>query len=126
MKWLLQKTKELSTPSAQGLHASRPGYGKLPTRKPRMPQIENVENSLIFYCGLKTVLTGQVRANNHKYEYTKRLNKERLNKQRGYTKRLKNMIKKYISIAQSYGSSFIKYSIVKGFAYVTSTFGSKP
>ena len=37
----------------------------------------------------------------------------------------------YISIAQTlfyqnYGSSFMKFSIVKGYAYVTSTFGSKP
>ena len=27
---------------------------------------------------------------------------------------------------QSYGSSFMKYSFVKGFAYVTSTFESNP
>ena len=32
---------------------------------------ENVENSLIFYYGFKTVLTDQVRAKNRKYKYTK-------------------------------------------------------
>ena len=32
---------------------------------------ETSENSLIFYCGFKTVHTDQVRANNHKYKYTK-------------------------------------------------------
>ena len=36
-----------------------------------MPRTENVENWFIFYCGFKTVLTDQARANNHKYEYTK-------------------------------------------------------
>ena len=36
-----------------------------------MPQTENIENSLIFYYGFKTVLTDQVQANKHKYKYTK-------------------------------------------------------
>ena len=36
-----------------------------------MPLTENVENSLIFYCGFKTILADQVQANNHKYKYTK-------------------------------------------------------
>ena len=62
MKWLQQKMRELSTP---------PARGPLPTRKTRKPRTKNAENSLIFYCGFKTVLTDQVRANNHKYKYTK-------------------------------------------------------
>ena len=56
---------------ARGFHTSRPGYGKLPTQKTRIPRTENVENSLIFYCGFKTVITDQVRANNHKYKIYK-------------------------------------------------------
>ena len=38
-----------------------------------MPQTENVENLLIFYCGFKTVLMDKVRAKNHKYNI-KRVN----------------------------------------------------
>ena len=88
-----------------------------------MPRTENVENWFIFYCCFKTVLTDQARANNHKYEYTKK-------KTTKYTKRLKYIIKNIslslnFLIFQSYGSSFMNYSIVKGFAYVKSTFGSK-
>ena len=55
----------------RGPLASRPDYLKLPARKTRKPRGENAENSLIFYCEFKTVLTDQVRANNHKYKYTK-------------------------------------------------------
>ena len=55
-------------------------YGILPTRKTRKPRGENAENSLVFYCGFKTVLTDQVRANNHKYKYTK---SKQLNIQKG-------------------------------------------
>ena len=45
-----------------------------------MPQTENIENSLIFYYGFKTVLTDQVQANKHKYKYTK---SKQLNTQKG-------------------------------------------
>ena len=55
----------------RGPLASRPDYFKLPARKTRKPRGENAENSLIFYCEFKTVLTDQVRANNHKYKYAK-------------------------------------------------------
>ena len=65
------KIRELSTLPARGIHASRPDYRKLPIRKTRQPQTENVENSLIFYYGFKTVLTDQVRAKNHRHKYTK-------------------------------------------------------
>ena len=71
MKWLQQKIRKLPTLHTRGPLASRPDYGKLSTRKTRKHQGENAENSLIFYCGFKTVLTNQVRANNHKYKYTK-------------------------------------------------------
>ena len=57
-----------------------------------MPRIEDAENSLIFYCRFKTVLTDQVRANNHKYKYTK-------SKQLIYEK-AKIYNKKFISVAQ--------------------------
>ena len=71
MKWLQQKIRELSMPPAQELHTSKPDYGKLPTWKMWMPQTENIENLLIFYCGFKSIWMDQVRANNHKYKYTK-------------------------------------------------------
>ena len=63
--------RKLLTLPTREPHASRPGYGILPNRKTRKPRGENAENSLIFYCGLETVLTDQVRANNHKYKYKK-------------------------------------------------------
>ena len=67
------KDNRVPTLPARGPHASRPDYGKRPTqktlktsnRKPK-PLTENAENSLILYCGFKTVLTDQVRANNHR------------------------------------------------------------
>ena len=65
------KDKKVTHPSHSRPLASRPDYGKLPTRITRKPRGENAESSLIFYCGFKTVLTNQVRANNHKYKYTK-------------------------------------------------------
>ena len=61
-----KKVTHDSISRASGLQAK---YGKLPTRK--KPRGENAENSLIFYFGFKTALADQVRANNHKYKYTK-------------------------------------------------------
>ena len=121
MKWLQEKIRKLPTLATRGPLASRPNNPE--TRKPRG---ENAENSLIFYCGFKTVLTDQVRAINHKYKYTK---SKQLNIWKAKVCNI--IIKKNISITQilvfqSYGSSFMKGSIVKGFGYVTSTFGSKP
>ena len=58
------KDKKVIHASARGPHASRADYGKLPTQKTQTPRTENVENSLIFYYGFKTVLTDQVRAKN--------------------------------------------------------------
>ena len=60
------KDKRVPTLPARGPHASRPDYGKRPTQKTPKPLTENAENSLILYCGFKTVLTDQVRANNHR------------------------------------------------------------
>ena len=103
-------------------HASQSrasGLGKLPTRKARKPRGENAENLLIFYCGFKTVLTDQVRANNHKYNEKAKIYNIIIMK-KGISLSLKFLF------FQSYGSSFMKYSLVKGFTYVTPTFGSKP
>ena len=80
MKWLQQKIRKLPMLPTQGPHASRPDYGKLPTRKTQKPWGENTENSLIFYCEFKTVLMDQVQANNHKYKFTK---SKQLNIQKG-------------------------------------------
>ena len=60
--------------------STAPARGPLSTRKTRKPRTKNAENSLIFYCGFKTVLTDQVQANNHKYKYTK---SKQLNIQQG-------------------------------------------
>ena len=68
---IIAKDKKVTHPSHSRPLTSRPDYGKLPTQKTRKPRGENAENSLIFYCGFKAVLTNQVRANNHKYKYTK-------------------------------------------------------
>ena len=63
--------RELSTLPARGLHISKPYYRKIPTQKTRMPRTENLENSLLLYCGFETVLTDKVRANNHEYKIYK-------------------------------------------------------
>ena len=44
MKWLQQKIRKLPMLPTQGPHASRPDYGKLPTRKTQKPWGENTEN----------------------------------------------------------------------------------
>ena len=71
MKWLQQRIRKLLTLPTRGPHAFRPDYRIVPARKMQKPLGENAANSLIFYRGFKTVLTDQVRANNHKYKYTK-------------------------------------------------------
>ena len=63
-----KKVTQASHSRASGLQARL-----LETSSPKNAKArgENAENSLIFYCEFKTVLTDQVRANNHKYKYTK-------------------------------------------------------
>ena len=46
------------TPPGQTTGNFQPKTGESPEKK-------NAENSLIFYCGFKTTLTNQIRANNH-------------------------------------------------------------
>ena len=63
-----KKVTQASHSRASGLQARL-----LETSSPKNVKArgENAENSLIFYCEFKTVLTDQVRANNHKYKYSK-------------------------------------------------------